>query len=85
MYPPVDAEIYQEMTAELGRDFAFSYLVRAGQIGKTITPYTVTAYDRLRQNFTAMKVLGRHGIRLVKPKPWSEDRKLLENHMDRAA
>lgn len=85
MYPPVDAEIYQEMTAELGRDFAFSYLVRAGQIGKTITPYTVTAYDRLRQNYAAKNVLARHGIRLVKPKPWSEDRKFLENHMDRAA
>lgn len=72
--PPVDAEIYEKIAAVCSPEFAFSYLVKAAQVGKTITPHTVVAWTRLTENTHAMRALRENGYSLRKPEPWSEFR-----------
>jgi hypothetical protein len=71
---PVDRDIYDGVASATTSDFAFSYLVKAEQRGRNIIPYTVTAWERLKQSSAAMRELDRHGVKLIKPDPWSPDR-----------
>lgn len=74
MHPPVDAEIYQAIAAACGKDFAYSYLVQAGQRDNRVFPWTVTAFERLMSSPQARQVFARRGVTLEKPEPWSEGR-----------
>lgn len=74
MDSPVDAEIYQAVATAVSPDFAFSYLVKAEQHGRRITPFTRTAWERLTTNPYAMEVFNRQCVTIVRPEPWSEAR-----------
>lgn len=77
MHPPVEHEIYQQIGEAVSHDFAFSYLIKAVQVGKDVHPFTVTAHDRLKASRPAMEVFRRHGVRLRKPEPYHEHRRFL--------
>lgn len=77
MHPPVDAELYRAVEAVCGKGFAFSYLVKAGQRGKRLYPYTVTAWERLTMNGAVRDILKRQGVWLEKPEPFYEGRRFM--------
>ncbi|WP_453977334.1 hypothetical protein [Brevundimonas sp. Marseille-Q4549] len=90
MNSPVDGEIYKAVSEAVSPDFAFSYLVKAEQHGRRITPFTRVAWERLTSNPYAMEVLNRLGVTLVRPQPWSEVREERKRnqripHQDQAA
>lgn len=74
MYDLVDRDVYEAVEKATSKEFAFSYLVKARQVGKRITPFTTTAWDRLRTNPYAVEALNQHRIILVRPEPFSEER-----------
>jgi len=77
MPPPVDDYIYRDIIAACGKDFAFSYLAKAGQREKMIFPFTVVAFERLMESRSAREVFQRHGIWLQKPEPYHEGRRFM--------
>lgn len=77
MHPPVNAEIYQDIIAACGKDFAFSYLLKAGQRGSVVYPFTVTAWERLMGNAGAREVFRRRRVTLEKPQPYHEGRRFM--------
>lgn len=72
--PPVDAEIYRAVAKAVSPDFAYSYLMRASQIGNIITPHTKLAWSRLIESRAAMSALGIHRIKLQQPANWHPGR-----------
>lgn len=71
----IDAVAYQAVAKAVNNDFAYSYLIKAKQLGgKTIRPHTVVAWERLTQSHLAMKALRDNGYKLVKPERWYEGR-----------
>ena len=72
--PPVDAEIYEAIAKVTSADFAFSYLIKATQRGGVIEPHTLTAWERITENFYAMKELRQRKLILKKPEPWHPGR-----------
>ena len=68
--PPVDAAIYEAVEQECGEDFAFSYLTKARQHGKTVEPFTHIAWTRLRDSFLACKAFREAGYQLKEPTPF---------------
>lgn len=71
---PVDRDIYDAVAKAVSPEFAFSYLVKAEQHGRTIIPFTVTAFKKLSGSFYAMNVLSAMNVRLQRPIPFSETR-----------
>ena len=74
MNQDVKEAVYQAVEEACGADYAFSYLIRARQIGTVIIPHTVVAWERLTQNPNAMHALRAVGCTLRKPEPWSPTR-----------
>lgn len=72
--PPVDADIYRAVANATSPDFAFSYLMKASQIGSVITPHTKMAWTRLMENREAMRALGIHRVKLQQPQNWHPGR-----------
>ena len=70
----VKQRIYEAVAKAAGDDFAFSYLIRAKQIGSLIVPHTWTAWKRISGNQNAMVALHDAGVRLKEPVPWHPNR-----------
>jgi hypothetical protein len=82
----LDAVAYEAVAKAVNADFAYSYLIRAKQLGgKTIRPHTVVAWERLTQSPPTMHALKANGYRLVKPERWYQGRDGGPVQMDRAA
>lgn len=71
---PVDEDIYRAVAEAVSPEFAFSYLVKAEQRGRSIIPFTYTAWTRLRDSYQASEALRRMKVTLVRPEPYSEAR-----------
>lgn len=70
----IDKDVYQAVSEAVSPDFAFSYLVKAKQHGKTIVPHTVVAWQRLLDSTNAMQALKRLDVKLKKPERWHPNR-----------
>lgn len=82
----LDAVAYEAVAKAVNTDFAYSYLIRAKQLGgKTIRPHTVVAWQRLTQSHAAMNALRANGYKLVKPQRWYPGRDGGPTEMPRAA
>lgn len=77
MLPPVDDYIYKAIIAACGKDFAFSYLAKAGQREMKVYPFTVIAFERLMESKAARDVFAKLGVYLVKPEPFYEGRRFM--------
>lgn len=71
----VGRKLWDEMAEECGVPFADSYLSGATETHSTLTPWTVTAFQRLSRNRTAMAVIGRNKLKLVEPLPFGDPRR----------
>lgn len=74
MPDPIDGAVYEAVADAVSPEFAFSYLLKAKQINKTIIPHTVTGWERLVANPYAMKAIRAGGYSVRKPELWHENR-----------
>lgn len=62
--------LYDAMVAETSPSFADSYLFGASLVNNVLAPRTVTAWEKLRDNWGAQVVLKAQNIALKKPEPF---------------
>lgn len=63
----VPRALWDAIANDVRPEFADSYLSKAIVAGRTITPHTTIAYDRLRQHTWASKIIADLGFTLIKP------------------
>lgn len=68
--PPVDADLYDAVTAACDDNYAYSYLSQARQHGMVVEPFTHIAWRRLKENHGAMRAFAKGGYTLKEPVPY---------------
>lgn len=65
----VSQRLWEAMAEDVTPAFADTYLSGAREFGNRLTPYTVTAFQKIRANRWALACLRELGIELVEPLP----------------
>ena len=63
-------EFWKEIAAACGEPYADSYLFGATLHSGKLLPRTVTAWERLNDNYQVRKILHERGVTLLKPPPF---------------
>lgn len=66
----VPQSLYDAIADPLGEPYADSYLWGAVVRGSNLIPHTVTAWERLTQNFNAREAIKAQKLTIIKPAPW---------------